>query len=126
MNTKASKCPYCNNDDMHKDMEILFQHKDQGIARSVLNRNSGFTPTKDNKADLSKLDPISSLTFKYEHAKGMEGRMEVLSNGLSIIHGTFTSKDVEQIIGKDPAKIIEGMLKAGHIYESSPGKYRLS
>ena len=125
LHTQQSACPYCSHSDVHKELQMLYRGRTQEHARQALGKLTGFTGDglARRHAD-PKTDPLSTLCYEYEHASGLENKMEVMAKGLTKIYGTFTLAEVETVDPKYGAKMLKGMLVNCYVAEVAPGRYQ--
>ncbi len=111
-------------------MVFIFECRDQETAREALGQAAGFeAPTpkevRDKKKKIEKADPYSTMIYKYEHSSDLDEKMMVLAKGLTMIKGTFTVEDVEEIVGEKYAeKYVTSMLERCYIHEVGYGRYK--
>ncbi|WP_177971175.1 hypothetical protein [Candidatus Methanarcanum hacksteinii] len=118
----VTKCPYCNNKAVTKDLNILFQDRDQSIVRDALTSMSGIKVEK-KKVDRN-IDPMSSLEYRVENVNDIKDKMVVIAKGLTDIQGTFTQEDVERFVPGKGEKYLKTMLDECMVYEVGYGRYR--
>ena len=119
----SSKCPRCNMVVEHRGLAVIFEDKDQHAVRDALMQMNSFEMPEKKKRDIDH-DPLSTLIYKYENCTDMQSRMELISNGLTDIFGTFTIEDIEKIDEKNAVKILEAMLDLCFVHEVKYGRYR--
>lgn len=125
LDTLTSECPYCGKTCEHRHTKRLYDNEDQAACRDAIAHLYGFTPEKKNtKERIEKADPHSTLVYKYEQCRGIDEKMDVLSKGLTEIHGTFTFEDLEKIDPKNAKKLLEAMCEECLVAEVKPGRYR--
>jgi len=121
--SSSSACPYCGNKEEHRDLKIIFEDKDQNTVREALTRKHPFG-TQEKKKQGPDPDPLSTLIHRYENSRSLMERMELVSDGLTKIYGTFTLEDVEKIDEKNAEKLLKAMLEHCHVFEVSHGRYK--
>ena len=122
LSAASTICPYCGKKIDTKTAVVSFSDKDQNIVREVFDRSSGFVIEKKEKKE--DKDPLSTLAYKIDHCPDIEVKMKIIANGLTEILGTFTIRDVEELIPKDGKKYVEAMLENCMIYETEYGHYK--
>lgn len=122
----TSTCPYCNSSEKTKDLIFYYEHRNQDVVRMALSQATGFVPpdVDDKKERIRKVDPYSSMVYKYEHTSDLDEKMEVLAKGLTEVYGTFTMDDVEAVVGARAEKMVAAMLDRCIISEVRHGRYR--
>jgi DNA-directed RNA polymerase subunit RPC12/RpoP len=120
--TTTSKCPYCNNSEDHKKIKIIFEDRDQSVVRDALTNQHSFE--KKEKRREADPDPLSTVIYRYEHAKSLQERLELVSYGLTEAFGTFTLEDVEKVDEKNAEKLLNAMLEHCLIHEVKYGRYQ--
>ncbi len=98
------------------------------MCREAIGRLHGFAPDDDEDDGrierVREADPVSTLAYRYERCGSTEERMELLAEGLTAIHGSFTLEDVAEIDPRDAGKLLEGMHRRCLVAEVGPGRYR--
>lgn len=123
--TLASDCPYCGKGCEHRRCRRLFSDKSQAVCRDAIGHLYGFEPEADEKNErIGNADPVSTLTYRYEHCGSVEDRLEMLAEGLTAIHGTFTIEEVSEIDPVNAEKLLEGMHERCLIAEVGFGRYK--
>ncbi|MFA6803820.1 MAG: hypothetical protein WCR24_04930 [Candidatus Methanomethylophilaceae archaeon] len=122
LSVSSTACPYCGKKVDTKVAAVLFSDADQNIVRDALDALSGFTAEeKDERTDS---DPLSTLAYRVDHCSDVETKMKMIADGLTEIFGSFTVKDVEDLVYKDGKRYVQAMLEACMIYETEYGRYR--
>jgi len=123
LDASSTRCPYCNVKANTKSLRILGKFGTAKEARESLcgaffdGTGQGAKPEREDK------DPMSTLEYAYEKAKGAD-RYVLLCEGLTRIKGTFTLEDVKAFEPKNAERIVELMMDALAITEERPGRYR--
>lgn len=120
----SSDCPFCRTVSKHNELRKYFESEDQTEVRNVLAQATGYIPEKKDRSRIENADPLSTLHYRYEHCQDLDEKMEILSAGLTDIHGTFTLEDVEEFEPKNAKKMLTAMLDACIVAEIRPGKYK--
>ena len=71
------------------------------------------------------IDPMSTLAYKVEHTSDINGKMELIAEGLTRIKGTFTLEDVEELVPGKGEQYLKLMLTTCTAYEVGYGKYKV-
>jgi hypothetical protein len=121
--SSSTDCPFCGRSMVTKDSVKLFENADQALVRDVLSEITGFVPEKERRPS-PDLDPMSTLTFRYEHCSDTYGKVQLLADGLTEIKGSFTAEDVGSVDPRNRDRIIEMMIDGCVVTETSPGHYR--
>ncbi len=124
LSEKESGCPFCGNRDIAKNQKKYFESGDQSAARAALAKLTGFEGSAEKKHANPDTDPRSTLAYRYEHCTSLEEKMEVLSEGLTAIYGTFTLENIEEFDAKNAEKMLKAMLDRCIVYETKYGHYR--
>lgn len=124
LDSRDSACPWCGNRDPVKDMKVYFRSDDQSEVREVFGKMTGFDGPTERRRARTETDPYSSLVYRYEHCTSLEEKMDVLSEGLTELYGTFTLEDVEKLEPRNAEKILKAMLDRCIVYETKYGRYR--
>ena len=121
-----SSCPYCNCVQKTSDLRCFFESPDQDAVREALSQATGFVPPDmvKKKEKIARADPYSTMIYRYEHCSDLDGKMEILAEGLTDIKGTFTLDDVREIAGDKAEKMVSAMLDRCLISEVRIGVYR--
>ena len=117
----SSNCPYCDKSEDHSSLKILFEDRDQRKVRDVLGEITFATEPSPKKTH--DADPFSTLVHRYEKCTDTEGRMTILSDGLTKIFGTFTLEDVESVDPRYGKQMLKAMLENCLVHEVRPGRY---
>lgn len=123
LSTRHSKCPYCENQDTNKDLQILYRSEDQSMARAALSQLTGFSKPPEKKKPSEDTDPLSTLVYRYEHCRDLDMKLEILAEGLTRIYGTFTEENVLEVDPKNGEKMMKKMLVDGFAHEVKYGRY---
>lgn len=121
LSSSSTLCPYCSVKAETKGVRILYKGNTAREVRDVLNRATG--PIEEPKKPKPDFDPMSTLEYNYEKAKGIE-KLIVLAEGLTKIKGTFTLRDVEAFEPHKAEMILKKMMDDMMIIEERPGMYR--
>lgn len=127
LSSESSVCPYCGKTIKNKNARKLYSDTDSKAVRDALAQLTGFeTPQEDLelKRRIEEADPISTLEYKYEGCSNMEQKMELLAQGLTEIHGSFTLEDVKEIDERYAEKVLKGMIAQCIVFEAEPGRYK--
>lgn len=121
-----SSCPYCNCVQKTRDLRCFFESSDQDAVREALSQATGFVPPDmvKKKERIADADPYSTMVYRYEHCPDLDGKMEILAEGLTAIKGTFTLDDVREIAGDKAERMVSAMLDRCLISEVRIGIYR--
>ncbi|MEA4977110.1 MAG: hypothetical protein VB016_00935 [Methanomassiliicoccaceae archaeon] len=128
LSSETSDCPYCGKSINNESARVLYSDVDPKAARDALARLTGFeAPPRDPEVRkrIEEADPLSTLEYKYEGCSDAEQKMELLAQGLTKIYGTFTIDDVRKVEGRDPEKILKGMIELCIVFEAEPGRYKI-
>lgn len=121
LSTKSTVCPYCSIGAETKSVRILYKGETAREVKDVLNKAT--SPEEEPKKPKNDSDPMSTLEYNYEKAKGLD-KLTVLAEGLTRIKGTFTLQDVRMFEPDKAEKILEKMMDDMMIIEERPGIYR--
>lgn len=121
LSSVSSKCPYCGTVSETKAMRILLKGEDaREVREKLVAVTSPKEPPKEKRTDI---DPMSTLQYSYERAKGAD-KLTVLCEGLDRIVGSFTLDDVRIIDKENAEELIKRMMHSMLVIEERPGVYR--
>lgn len=123
LSNDITKCPYCGAKAETKRMVVAFKDPDQDLVRAAFDSMTGFTFEKKEKGE--DKDPLSTLAYKVEHTTDVNAKMELISEELTRIKGTFTVEDVEELVPGKGEQYVKAMLVSCMIYEVGYGKYKV-
>ena len=123
LSDKITKCPWCGTQKRTADAAIIYKSTDQAEVRRRFDAVTGFIPT-EKKMD-ENIDPMSTLAYKVEHTSDINGKMELIAEGLTRIKGTFTLEDVEELVPGKGEQYLKLMLTTCTAYEVGYGKYKV-
>ena len=126
LSKKASVCPYCGTESRTDMISVFYRSESQEAVREALAQASGFVPPDalEKKRKIAEADPYSTMVHRYERCSDLNGKMEILAEGLTAIKGTFTMEDVREIAGDRAEKMVSAMLDRCIISEVRHGIYR--
>ena len=122
----TSACPYCGSTEKTKNLIFFFESPDQETVREALSQATGFTKPdgSEKAARIADADPYSTMVYRYEHCSDLEGKMEILAEGLTRIKGTFTLEDVREVDPRNAEKMVSAMLDRCIISEVKIGPFK--
>lgn len=122
LSSSSTACPYCGKKIDTKIAVIKFSDADQERVRAVFDSMSGFVSEK--KERVNDADPLSTLAYTVDHCSDVGKRMDLISEGLTRILGTFTVGDVDGLVPGSGDKYVKSMLENCLIYETEPNRFK--
>ena len=121
LDTKTSRCPYCGKGSKTDLLHIRFAHEDASVVREVLQ--------KDERVPLRRegvpTDPMKALAYRVSHCKSIDGKLQLIAEGLCDLNGEFTEEDVDAIVPGKGALFTEAMLERCIVHEIRYGRYTI-